>query len=63
MKRLVKLLILLIVLEYAGSFVQEFRRAGASVKELKKRASGVNERIEEIVGDLGFEPAQNPSSA
>ena len=34
-----------------------------TVKELKKRASGVNERIEEIVGDLGFEPAQNSSSA
>ncbi len=63
MKRLVKLIILLIVLEYAGSFVQAFRNAENSVKALKRRASGVNERIEEAVGELGFEPVQNPSSA
>ena len=63
MKRLIKLLLILILLEHVGTVVSVYRSAETSVKELKRKVSEADNRIEAIVEELGFESAQKPSSA
>ncbi len=63
MKRLIKLLLILLLLEHAGTLVSAYKRAETSVKDLKRKVSEADGRIEAIVEELGFEPDQKPSSA